>query len=102
MTELTAELLGEIDAEIPSVTDWVLQPGIENDETHDARVWKGHGPHGWVFTVISFSIEDQGFPPGSRGVTGAARKENVVMHLTRELADKAIKLAEEKQKGSET
>jgi hypothetical protein len=44
---------------------------------------------GWHIVVCSFSIEDQGFPPGSRGHDGAARHKDrgVVLHLTRGQAE---------------
>jgi hypothetical protein len=51
--------------------------------------------NGWKFVVVSFNIEDQGFPPGSLGYDGAAtnKEKGVVLHLTRELAEKFYKAA---------
>lgn len=51
----------------------------------------------WVITVISYDIENQGFPPGSRGYDGVGRRGGFVLHLTRELAEQAFKLAERQQ-----
>jgi hypothetical protein len=50
---------------------------------------------GWHFIVVSFDIENQGFPPGSRGYDGACRntEKGTVLHLTRELAEKFYKAA---------
>lgn len=47
-------------------------------------------------TVVEFSIEDQGFPPGSKGYDGAAVIAGVgIVHLSRELAEKAFKYAQD-------
>ena len=48
---------------------------------------------GWGFSVVSFDIEPQGFPPGSRGYDGAGVHDGTVIRLTRELAERAFKLA---------
>lgn len=59
---------------------------------HDAVAYRGRGD-GWEFLVVSFSIEDQGFPKGSRGWDGTGRKKSTVLHLTRELAERGFRLA---------
>lgn len=66
---------------------------------HDARFFQGaYGA--WSFTVCDFDITDQGFPKGSRGYDGAGRKPGVVLHLTRELARRAVERALEQNKGA--
>ena len=54
--------------------------------------------NGWMFIIMSFSIEDQGFPQGSRGYDGSGTitlgGKGIMLHLTRALAEKAVKLAE--------
>jgi len=57
-----------------------------------AKFYLGTAP-GWRVTVVSFDIEPQGFPPGSRGYDGAASHSSKLVHLTRELAERAFKLA---------
>lgn len=54
---------------------------------------------GWFFTVCDFDIEDQGFPKGSRGYDGAGRSDGTVLHLTRELAQRAFEKAVEQSRG---
>jgi hypothetical protein len=46
------------------------------------------------FLVASFDIEDQGFPPGSRGYDGSHTKRNTITRLTREQAERLCKDAE--------
>jgi hypothetical protein len=64
-------------------------------QDHDptARAFLGLAP-GWRMTVVSFNIESQGFPPGSRGYDGAAHHDTILIRLTRELAERAFKLAD--------
>lgn len=59
----------------------------------DAMFYVGFTPDGVQVSVASFSIENQGFPVGSRGFEGAIRKENVLQRLTREQASTAVALA---------
>jgi hypothetical protein len=48
----------------------------------------------WRFVVVEFSIEDQGFPAGSKGYDGTVTSsEGVVMRLTRAQAERAFKRA---------
>lgn len=65
---------------------------------HDPRFYTGSAD-GWFFTVCDFSIEEQGFPKGSRGYDGAGRSDNMVLHLTRELAQRAVERAIEQNHG---
>lgn len=60
----------------------------------DIELFNGSA-EGWTLTAASFSIEDQGFPPGSRGYDGAATSttKGVVVRLTREQAEKACEKA---------
>ncbi len=85
------KLLAQIDSILPEVVDW--KPEIRPDMPSDARAFVGTAK-GWKFVVVDFDITNQGFPPGSRGYDGAATNpsENVVIHLTRELAEKALGL----------
>ena len=50
---------------------------------------------GWGFVIVDFSIAAQGFPAEDRGVDGTARHDarGIVLHLTRELAERAVELA---------
>ena len=48
----------------------------------------------WNFVVAEFGIEEQGFPPGSKGYDGTAHKAGTIIHLTRELAELAFKKAD--------
>jgi hypothetical protein len=57
------------------------------------KAYKGHG-EGWVFTIVSFDIEPQGFPPGSRGYDGAAVHKGTILHLPRDVAELGLKKAE--------
>ncbi len=60
-----------------------------------ARAFTGAGS-GWHFVVVSFDIEDQGFPAGSRGYDGTARRGTVILHLDRAQAELLCTDAEEK------
>jgi hypothetical protein len=63
------------------------------DAPPGGRAFLGLTPN-WRFTVMDFDIEPQGFPAGSRGYDGAGVEQMMnVLHLTRELAEKAFKLA---------
>jgi len=59
-----------------------------------AIFYRGESTTGWTYIVASFDIEPQGFPPGTRGHDGTARRGGVILRLTRELAEKAFRLAE--------
>lgn len=88
------ELLAEIERVLPNVK-WELEPGAitKVDPKHEARGYVGEIGD-WHFAVVTFSIEDQGFLPGSRGYDGLGRKGGTIIHLTKPLAEKAAKLAE--------
>lgn len=80
--------LREIEGAIPDVTwtkgSFPVPPGT--------GFFRGEG-RGWTINVFDFDISDQGFPAGSRGYDGAANKPGLIVHLTRELAEKAFKAA---------
>lgn len=91
----TNELLNVIEATLPSVT-WTKQtdPGRNRDGTiPDAESYSGRSESGWMFTVVVYALDVEGFPR-ARGYDGAAVKRGVIVHLTPELAKKAIELAE--------
>lgn len=48
----------------------------------------------WNVVVCRFGIEDQGFSPGSVGYAGAVRKGSVIVHMTRDVAERIFKKAE--------
>jgi hypothetical protein len=70
---------------------WKQEPGPKD---HDARLFVGEC-EGWRAVVTDFDISDQGFPPGTRGYDGAITSITppMLLHLTRELAQKAVELA---------
>jgi hypothetical protein len=82
--------------EIEKILPLVAWRRTDGPKDHDAKYFMGNHS-GWLITAISFDIEDQGFPKGTRGYDGAAASGKVLMRLTRELAEKAIKLAEEQE-----
>ena len=85
--------LAEIEADLPTAK-WALIDGPAREtNTTGVLLYEG-STNRWRFTVCSFETESQGFPPGSRGHDGAATKPGVVLHLTRELAKRAVELAE--------
>jgi hypothetical protein len=90
-----ARLVAEVTKVIESKTiSWEHVPVADEPAGNFAtEAYKGHGG-GWVFTVVSFNIEDQGFPPGSRGHDGAATRDGTILRLPRDLAEKALKQAE--------
>lgn len=64
-----------------------------NDHEHDAVFYVGTTVEGWRFTVASFDVSEQGFPPGTRGHDGACVMGGVVVRMTRDLAEKAFRAA---------
>lgn len=51
----------------------------------------------WIVTLMSFDAAPQGFPEETRGYDGMGlRKDGKALRLTRELAEKLFKLAEER------
>jgi len=85
----TAILLKQIEAAI-EVATWSPVP-VPEPVLHDAASYRGAAP-GWIIMAASFEIES--FPPGARGYDGAAASTTgAVVRLTRELAEKAFKLA---------
>lgn len=82
--------LEAIEKALPLVKTWEV---LEGPKEKNAKFYQGMAG-GWSFTVASFDIEDQGFPSGSRGYDGSAASGKAIVRLTRELAEKACKLAE--------
>jgi hypothetical protein len=88
-----AELLAAIATDLTSVR-WspssALFPASAN-----AVAFEGVSASG-RYVVVSFDIEDQGFPPESRGYDGAfVDSKGTLCRFTRELAELAFYLAEE-------
>lgn len=84
------DLLEEIERVLPTVTDWKAG----NIDHREARTFEGFTPDGaWHLVALDFDIEDQGFPPGSRGYDGVGRKGSLVIHFTRQLAEKVFQAA---------
>jgi hypothetical protein len=90
MARLLKELL-----EVVTGIGWkkVVLPESVVAQDPTARSFETHA-NGWHVTVLSFDIEPQGFPKGSRGYDGMGVKEGVLLRLTRELAERFFKLAE--------
>jgi len=61
----------------------------------DAISLKAEAKGGGAYVLASFPIEDQGFPPGSRGYDGTYVRGPNMLRLPRELAEKAFKVIEE-------
>jgi hypothetical protein len=96
MDEQVMGLLREISDAADSAT-W-QQVGLDagtQEKDPTARAFAGQLGL-WNFLVVSFSTEDQGNPPGSRGYDGTASKlsgQMTILHLTREIAEKLHKAA---------
>jgi hypothetical protein len=87
--QMIMDYLREIEEVIPKIDDW--KPEIIENSPVDARAFTGtYGD--WKLVIVDFDIENQGFPPGSRGYDGAAsnRSKLALVHLTREVAKKAL------------
>ncbi len=86
--------LERVEAVLPHVKWQKADPAGAQAEDPTVKAYLGLAP-GWRFTVVSYNIEPQGFPAGSRGYDGAAVHDpGVMVHLTRPLAERAFKLAE--------
>lgn len=87
-------MLKEIAEAAPKAT-WAAMPLPESVSRHDKTAKSYIGKVGdWSVLVMSFSIEDQGHPVGSRGYDGTATKEGTVLRLTKELSEKLVLMAE--------
>jgi len=75
---------------------WTEIPVVE-DELKDlnARSYRGYHSEGWMFVVVEFDTEPQGFPPGSKGYDGTAvnSQKFIMIRLTRELAEELFEAA---------
>lgn len=62
----------------------------------NGRAFQGFYKTEWIFLVVEFDIENQGFPPGSKGYDGTATdlRRVGIIHLTRELAEELFLAAE--------
>ena len=91
--------LREIAEALAKVADWRETPVLDEEvRKHGVRTVEGKA-NNWHFVLVSFSIEDQGFPAGSRGYDGTARKDTarkdiVVLRLPREVVRRAFEMAE--------
>lgn len=88
--KMIADALSAATRALDGEIQWTEGPPGEDE--HASATYVGRAP-GWHFVVASFSIESQGFPPGSRGYDGVARSGTTVLHLTRDLAERAVKMA---------
>lgn len=84
------ELLDEIRDDLENNEFWK----VEKDAINDAEGYLAH-THTWNYIAVEFGIEDQGFPPGSKGYDGTAHKTGTVVRLPRDLAELAFKKAKE-------
>lgn len=89
-------ILREVEEVLPAVVWTPEVSGVQTEELVrlGTRIWRGQTGH-WLFVVASFSIEDQGFPPGTFGADAVATNKatSVVIRLPRALAVKAWELA---------
>lgn len=77
---------------------WMEIPPPEGCES---SAYSGTAPDGMNILVIEFSIEDQGFPKGSKGYDGTVSKGGHIMRLSgpyRTIAEDAFKQAKSKTK----
>lgn len=102
MRKSVKKLLDELTHELETTP---LQEVEFGDAPKGATYLRGLLPSGWRVLVVEFDIEDQGFPPGSKGYDGTAVKSSMlcietVMRLTRELAELAFKKAREHERAT--
>jgi len=94
-----ASLLAEVRMALP----WLVWSREKEDDPaaveHQAIVYRGVKDD-LLVCVTSFSIEDQGFPPGSRGHDGVCTigRRGIVLRLTRGLAEEAFRIADARMK----
>jgi len=86
-------LLDKIKADLENNEFWK----VKKETPRGAKSILAH-THTWNYVLVEFDIEDQGFPPGSKGYDGTAFKAGTVVHLPRELAELAFKKAKEQEK----
>lgn len=92
------QIIREAERAIEAVKNWKAMSLLKLPKEAKAKAFMGSAD-GWVFNVVAFSIEDQGFPPGSRGYDGTGTKQTTILRLPRPLAEKAFKLAEKQTSG---
>jgi hypothetical protein len=87
-------VLAEIEQEAKKIECWSKHEGaVSEDPT--ACMYTGAGGD-WVIIIVSFDIESQGFPKGSRGHDGAAKGKGMVIRLPRAMTMALAMLAEER------
>lgn len=93
-SEIT-KLLSEVEAAIASAAGWRVPAGAASQLPPDAVPYESNSG-AWRILAFEFSIEDQGFPPGSVGYDGVASSTEgrlTVMRLPRETAERAVRTA---------
>ena len=90
-------LLTEIENDLPNLV-WNEEslPDVARKEDPTVKSYVGASLKHRLL-VVSFDIESQGFPKGSRGYDGTAIRNGTIMRLPRELAEKAFKAAHKTQ-----
>jgi hypothetical protein len=88
---ITAETITAVLAEVAKAAEGATWFEVESPGP-DSKAFKAYSRN-WNLLVISFDIESQGFPPGSRGYDGTAAGNDTVIRLTRELAEKLYREA---------
>jgi hypothetical protein len=77
--------------------DEPLQEVAFGDAPEGSTYLRGQLASGWRLLVVEFDIEDQGFPPGSKGYDGTAAKGATIIRLTRELSELAFTRARDEE-----
>jgi hypothetical protein len=88
------EALQQAEQAIEQVKDW------KREQLDERAVFYSGTANGWNFRVVEFDVRNPGFPEGRHGVDGAGGKDLLALHLTRDLAEKALKLAKEQLSAS--
>lgn len=83
----------DIETLIAQGINWTEQPISE--QQNSARGFIGVVGN-WRFVVASFDIEQQGFPPGSRGYDGTVVGERMIIRIPRPEAQILVEDAIEK------
>jgi hypothetical protein len=88
-------LLAEIEQALPRAT-WSRcnNPAMLGPEakSHKCEAYEAAAGD-WYLLAVSFDIEPQGFPPGTRGYDGVGRKGETIIRFTRQLAERAFEVA---------
>ena len=85
INNIVTELDNVLDSPIkwrPEETDRYVSAEVAADVAqYDPVTFIGEGG-GWRIVVVSFSIEDQGFPKGTRGYDGTAKSSCAVVKIS--------------------